>query len=43
MEHRVLVVRSLQVVVRDPCVQVVDVVQTDVAGEELKQPRQLEV
>ena len=48
-EHRhvvkdlVLVVGALQVVVRDPRVEVVDVVQADVAGEELQRLRQLQV
>ena len=43
VEDRVLVVRALEVVVRDPRVEVVDVVQPDVAGEELEQLRELEV
>ena len=43
VEDRVLVVRALQVVVRDPGAQVVDVVQADVAGEELEDLRQLQV
>ena len=42
-EDRILVVRALQVVVRDLGAQVVDVVEADVAGEELEGLRQLQV
>src|SRR5262249_42905746 len=43
VEHRVLIVGALEVVVRDARVQVVNVVQPDVASEELQDLRQLEV
>ena len=43
VEHRVVVVRGLEVVVGDPRVEVMDVVQPDVAGEELQHLRQLQV
>ena len=43
VEDLVLVVRALEVVVRDARVQVVDVVQADVPGEELQRLRQLQV
>jgi hypothetical protein len=36
-------VGGLQVVVRDPRAQVVDVVEPDVAGEEAEDPREFEV
>jgi hypothetical protein len=38
MEDRVLVMGALQVVVRDPGAQVVQMMQPDVAAEELEQP-----
>src|SRR3954463_2010892 len=43
--HRLrrLIVRGLEVVIGDTCTQVMDVVETDVAGEVLQQPRQLQV
>src|SRR4051794_25722800 len=41
VEHRHLVVRALQVVIGDPGVQVVDVMEPDVAGEELEHLREL--
>src|SRR5205085_11548287 len=43
VEGRIVVVRSLQVVVRDPGVEVVQVMQADVPGEELKHLWQSEV
>src|SRR6266513_4012664 len=43
VEEGVLVMGPLQVVVRDACAEVVDVVQADVAGEELEHLRQLQV
>ena len=43
MEDLVLVVGALQVVVGDLGAQVVDVVEADVAGEELERLRQLQV
>ena len=43
LEDGVLVVRALEVVVGDPRVEVVHVVQADVAGEELQRLRELEV
>src|SRR3954464_10000936 len=43
MEDRVLGVGAREVVVRDPRAQVVDVVEADVAGEELEDLRQLQV
>src|SRR5918995_4980736 len=42
-EDRILVMRALQVVVRDLGAQVVDVVEADAAGEELEGRRQLQV
>src|ERR687887_1860956 len=43
VEDRVLVMRALQVVVRDLGAEVVDVVQADVAREELQHLRELEI
>ena len=43
VEDLVVVVRALEVVVRDARVQVVDVVQADVPGEELQRLRQVQV
>ena len=42
-EDGVGVVGALQVVVRDPGVEVMDMMQTDVAGEELQQLRELQI
>ena len=42
-KDRILVVRALQIVVRDLGAQMVDVVENDVAGEELERLRQLQV
>ena len=42
-EDGVGVVGALQVVVRDPRVEVMDMVQTDVAGEELQHSRELQI
>jgi hypothetical protein len=41
-EDRVRLVTGLQVVVRDPGVQVVDVVEGDVPRQPLEEPRQLQ-
>ena len=43
VEDRVLIVCALEVVVRDARAQMMDVVQPDVAGEELQNLGQLEV
>src|SRR5205823_5214055 len=43
VEDRILLVGALQVVVGDACVEVVHVMEADVAGEELKHPRQAQV
>jgi hypothetical protein len=43
IEHRVLVVRLLEVVVRNLCVEMMDVVQADVSGEEPQHLRELEI
>jgi len=43
VEDRVVVVRALKVVVGDACAEVVDVMQADVAREELQELWQLQI
>src|ERR1700722_2920076 len=43
VEDGIVVVRALQVVVGDPSIQVVDVVQSDVAGEKLERLGQFQI